>query len=47
MAGNIGAGSGAGFNELITDTKIVPVDQYNSVHNPKFDKVEDDSFNID
>eukprot|EP00347_Sterkiella_histriomuscorum_P001920 403370161 len=44
MAGNNTAG---GFNELITDTKIVPIDQYKSVYNPQFDKVEDESFNID
>ena len=36
-----------GSSSLITETKIVPVDQYSSVYNPKFNKVEDESFNLE
>ncbi|CDW76695.1 UNKNOWN [Stylonychia lemnae] len=48
-----GAGSwdimagGINDNNLITESKIVPIDQYSSVYNPQFNKVEDESANLD
>lgn len=32
---------------LITETKIVPVDPYNNVFQPRFDKVDDESMRLE